>query len=99
MERELYCAGQDARIARLLHEGTTKVAFFEVAPSEILGWVCYRGVTCHYVYVKGVYRRCGIGKGLVPEGIRYYTHATNTVGGRLAQSLKLQFNPYNLEYP
>lgn len=75
------------------------VAYFEDVPDEILGWSCFRGDTLFYVYVKGSYRRNGIAKGLVPSEVKYYTHATDTVGGLFMKSLGIEYNPYRLEIP
>ena len=48
-------------------------------PTQIMGWMCYRGTVVHYVYVKAPFRRQGIGTALVegtlgnPTRI-YHTH-------------------------
>lgn len=70
------------------------VAFFPEVPDEVLGWSATEGDVLHYVYVKGVYRRRGIGRGLVPDGTLYYTHGTDASGRAFAQKLGLRFNPF-----
>ena len=97
MSRSVYNEGQDIRINRLLEDCVTIVAYFWEAPTEVLGWACSYDTTVHYVYVRGVYRRNGIGKGLVPDGAKYYSHQTDAVGGLFVKNLGLEFNPYSME--
>lgn len=97
IDREVYKSFQDSRINYLLTFCPVLVAYFEEVPDEILGWACYSRDTLHYIYVRGSYRRRGIGSGLVPSGLKYYTHATDTVGGKFMAHHNLVFNPYRLE--
>ena len=95
---DVYSKGQDLRVQRLLLKHSAHIAYLEEVPDEILGWCCHDYNTAvHYVYVKGTYRKQGIGKGLVPSAMKYYTHATDTVGGRFMKKLGLEFNPYAME--
>lgn len=93
----IYRPGQEARIARLMSRSLLHVAYLDEVPDEILGWSAVDGEVLHYIYVRGIYRRKGIGSALVPEGTKYYTHQTNTAGGRFLAVHKLVFNPYQLE--
>jgi GNAT superfamily N-acetyltransferase len=92
--RALYAAEMDPRIDTLLTRGTTLVAFFPQVPDEVLGWVTFENNVVHYLYVKGAYRRQGIGKGLVPAGAAYYTFATDAPGRAFAKHANLDFNPF-----
>lgn len=88
----------DSHILNLTRKGLVMCAYLEEVPDEILGWSCTNNHdSLHYVYVKGTYRRQGIGTGLVPTGLKYYTHKTSTEGGLFLKSLGLEFNPFILE--
>lgn len=96
--KEVYDAGMDKRIDRLVFRSKVLVAFFPEVPDEVLGWSCVEGDALHYVYVKAVYRRRGIGTGLVPAAAaKWYTHPTDREGRVFAESLSLKFNPFLLE--
>lgn len=97
IERDVYAHGQDALIQKLLFRSEVLVAYFEEVPDEVLGWACLEGDVCHWVYVKGVYRRRGIASGLVEGRAKWYTQRTDTIGGRFAAKVQMQFNPYRLE--
>lgn len=100
VERSVYNEGQDRRIDRIIKRGATVlVAYFPEVPDEVLGWACVTGDTLYYAYVKGMYRGRGIGRGLLPEGLRWYTHATDANGRRFAEKVGLKFNPFKLEHP
>lgn len=97
IDRDVYHEHQDARISLALARSEVYVAYFEAAPTEVLGWVAfepYRGVL-HYAYVKGPYRRHGIGTGLVAGlKLRWHTHNTNERGKLFLRKLGIRFNPY-----
>lgn len=96
IEREVYNVGQDRRIDLAIARSEVLVAFFPEVPDEVLGWACIESYpeVLHYVYVKGAYRRTGIGTGLVKNRARTYTHYTDAAGRKFASSLSLEFNPY-----
>ena len=94
VDKALYNKWQDWRIKRLMANCRTLVAYLEEVPDEILGWSCSAPEILHYVYVKGVYRRNGIAKGLVPSDSVFYTHATDTIGGLFMKKMNLKYNPY-----
>ena len=96
--RKVYEWGQAARIQRLLASSSVLVAYFPEVPDEVLGWACVQGDALHYVYVKGTYRRMGIGRGLVEGRARCYTQRVEAKEGRALMSvLDLEYNPYKLE--
>lgn len=81
-------------IFNALEKSRVLVAFFPAVPDEVLGYSVVDGTTLHWVYVKSLYRRSGIGSGLVPSGLLYYSHATDTVGKSFAKSVGVLFNPF-----
>lgn len=98
INRKVYEQGQDARISRLLKSSAVTVAYFPQVPDEVLGWSCVQGDALHYVYVKGIYRKMGIARGLVEGRVRCYTQRVEAKEGRaLVSALKLEYNPYKLE--
>ena len=96
VSREVYNAGQDRRINLAVARSTVLVAYFPEVPDEVLGWACIEEApeVLHYVYVKGVYRRMGIGTGLVRGRARYFTHYTDAAGTRFAAAVNVTFHPY-----
>jgi GNAT superfamily N-acetyltransferase len=99
LTKSVYDPGQDARIDRLLARSRVLVAFFPEVPDEVLGYSVVEGDALHYVYVKAVYRRRGIGTGLVEGRATCYTHATDREGRAFLERMSLKFNPYPLESP
>jgi hypothetical protein len=95
--KEIYDGGMDRRIDRLVFRSRVLVAFFPQVPDEVLGWSCVEGEALHYVYVKASYRNSGIGRGLVPSFVKWYTHPTDREGRVFAEKLSLKFNPFLLE--
>ncbi len=93
----IYRVEMKPAIERLLMRSRVIVAFFAEVPDEVLGWSACEGGTCHYVYVKGDYRRRGIGKGLVPPEVLYYSHATDAQGKRFADYVRIQYNPFRTQ--
>jgi GNAT superfamily N-acetyltransferase len=97
IEGVVYRSEMRLSIERLLKRSNVLVAFFDEVPDEVLGWSACEGQTCHYVYVKGDYRRQGLGKGLVPPQILYYSHATDAQGRLFANSVNMKFNPFRTQ--
>lgn len=97
VEGVVYRTEMRRNVERLLARSVVLVAFFSEVPDEVLGWSANEGSTCHYVYVKGDYRRRGIGKGLVPPEVVYYSHATDAHGRLFANDVKLKFNPFKTQ--
>lgn len=97
ISREVYDLSMDRRIDRLVQRSRVLVAFFPEVPDEVLGWSCLEVDTLHYVYVKGVYRRTGIGTGLVRGLAKWYTHPTDREGRAFMERQSLLYNPFKLE--
>jgi GNAT superfamily N-acetyltransferase len=95
-----YYTGQHRLIELLAARGASLVlACNREAPEQLLGWVCCEGNTVHYLYVKQVFRRLGIGRKLLSEaGIRQpfcVTHWTPCVS-LLRAKAEFTFDPYLL---
>ena len=60
-----------------------------------LGWSVDEADILHYVYVPKDYRKRGIGKSLIPEGIKQFSHIT-TIGLSIwtTKYPSLKFNPF-----
>lgn len=88
-----YKPGQDALINRLIDRSEIFVAHAAGVPDEILGYAVIEGDVLHYTYVKSVYRRHGIARGLVRSRAKRYTHRTR-LGEKIAKALNLGYDPY-----
>jgi hypothetical protein len=65
-------------------------------PDICLGWSISEGNTLHYIHVQWEQRNQGIGKSLLPPGIRQFTHLTKT-GMKIWRDDKYShaiFNPF-----
>jgi len=102
---EVYKYGMNHRIERLLSESRCIVACAKVAPDEVLGYCIYQEnyspPHVHYIYVKSMYRRQGIGKSLVEASVRLfthdgapcYTHTPTPDGRKFFDALEMTFEP------
>lgn len=95
VEYSRYRPGQDGLIKDILKTATVNVVYYTPVPDEILGYCVVEGDCLHYVYVKSVYRRQGIAKGLLAGRVARYSHKTRGVRW-VAASLGLVFDPYTL---
>lgn len=65
-------------------------------PATILGYAVYTlPAALHWVFIKAAWRRQGLAKKLVPEGIKSVTHITKP-GLAIARQKGLDFNPFLL---
>lgn len=64
MSGDVYVGIQKPRVLALMGRSTVLVAANETDSWQVFGWSAYEGVAMHYVYVKGVYRRMGVGRRL-----------------------------------
>ncbi|TXH10163.1 MAG: N-acetyltransferase [Spirochaetes bacterium] len=94
--REIYKSEQDNLIDRLIRGSRIVVAFLEEVPDEILGYSISTPEVCHWVYVKGVYRRRGIASQLMPHSLKYFSHWPDSSGRKFFEKFGLQFNPYTI---
>lgn len=82
-------------IRRLVQRSKIIVAVSADYPDEILGYsVSDGGDVLHFAYVKSVYRRMGIGRGLVQNKFKWYTHWMGEQGRTFADVMNLTYNPY-----
>lgn len=79
-------------------KGSIRVACLPGDPDVILGYAILNNVqnTLHFVYVKDIWRKKGIGRQLVPTTVTCVTHLTS-LGETLSNKLhsELIFNPFN----
>jgi hypothetical protein len=100
ISRAVYEREQPKRIKRLLYASEVTVAYFPEVPDEVLGWACIQGESLHFAYVKGIYRKMGIARGLVEGRAKCYTQRVEAKEGRaLMSALSLEYNPYKIEAP
>jgi len=95
----LYFASHHALIERLLKRGARAcAAVFADDPDTLIGWMCTEGTVLHYLYVKHVFRRIGIGTKLLaslPESPKFYSHLTYAgLGFRAKRLPQALYNPY-----
>ena len=76
-------------VGQLLLKSNVRVAVLEEDPDVIVGYVVYSGHTLHWVYVKKNWRRLGVGRALIPDGIEVVTHLTK----RAAKVNPYKFDP------
>lgn len=107
LEREVYHEGQRAVFDELLRHSEVAVACSPEDAWQVLGFAVYddlpSGLILHYVYVKRVFRRAGLGAELVMGRLGkrrrlIYTHYTGPWRGMM-RSLKRRgvlaaYNPY-----
>lgn len=82
----------------LRYKGSIRVACLTGDTDVILGYAILNAshTTLHFVYVKEVWRKKGIGSQLVPKTVNCVTHLT-PLGETLSKKLnsELIFNPFN----
>jgi len=89
---DIFSAGQNKVINRLVAEFPPIVATFEGVPDEVVGWTCRSPEVVHYTYTKHAYRGLGVARALT-AGVRQHTHQTSA-GDRLAKKLQSLYNPF-----
>lgn len=81
------------------YKDTIRVACLPDDSTVILGYAIINqdGTTLHFIYVKDVWRKRGIGRRLVPESITHISHLT-ALGEQLLNKFKTKpiFNPFNI---
>lgn len=96
---DVYFKEQERLIYEINERSEILVACNVEEPDQVYGWVVASSGLLHYVYVKGPFRRFGIGGSLldragVPKGSKAtYTHRTRFVD-RCLRSRLGEFNPY-----
>lgn len=76
----------------LLPRCQIKVAALADDPDVILGYVCFRGESLDWIFVKKAWRKMGIAKSLLPAGITNCTHLTKV--GRSLKPKEWTFDPF-----
>lgn len=95
-------------VLKLLREAKTIVACNPARHSQILGFITFEAKTVHWVDVKKLYRRNGIGRDLLREGPRIdsgdalphpCSHWSVAADGLRAAGWPLRFDPFILGEP
>lgn len=89
-----FSPGANALIEKLINVCLPVVSTLEAVPDEVIGWVCRDPGAIHYLYVKGPYRRHGVGTRLT-FGAQTYTIRTKD-GEPFFRSVGAQYNPFTL---
>lgn len=75
----------------LLAKSTIDIAVLEDNPNVIIGYIVYEDNKLHWIYVKKAWRKAGVGKQLIPEGITCVTHLTKIAAKKKPK--EWTFNP------
>ena len=101
-EREYYDT-HDPLVRRLLKEETTVIAHPPDSDDEIMGYVCFGDKAIHFIYVKSLYRRLGVGWELLDatgrkrdEVIPVTTAPPHFISKWLEDKVRISNNPYLL---
>lgn len=94
---DVFFQGHQERIKERLKVIECHVCTAPDDENQILGWIAFDKGTCHYVYVKQVFRKMGVAKRLMliayarPDSMAFYSHHT-----RYSKHLNkgLTYDPY-----
>lgn len=92
IKKESFFRNYKVVLERLVPTCEIKVACLTDDEDVILGYVCYRGESLDWIFVKKAWRKMGIGKMLLPEGITNCTHLTKV--GRSLKPREWTFDPF-----
>lgn len=92
IKKDSYFKNYKLALERLLPRCTIKMAVLADDPDVILGYVCYRGTTLDWIFVKKAWRKMGIAKMLLPSDITNCTHLTKV--GRSLKPKEWTFDPF-----
>lgn len=77
---------------------SVKVSCLKDDNEVILGYSVYHKlnelIVLDWIFVKSAWRRIGIGKGLVPQGVMFVTHLTKVGKALMPKIPNVQFNPF-----
>lgn len=94
VDQEAFFSNYEPYIKNLMIKSQLKVACLDDDRDVILGWSMFDKSTLHFMFVKKSYRKLGIGKMLLPEGIENVSHITDQ-GNAIRKKMNLKFNPFN----
>lgn len=92
IKKESFFKNYKLFIERRLPLCTVKVAALADDPDVILGYVCYRDNVLDWIFVKKAWRKMGIAKMLLPQGVTLVTHLTKV--GRSIKPKEWDFDPF-----
>lgn len=90
----IYKEGAGRAIQRLLERSYATILYVDGVPNEIAAWSLDEGDTLHYIYVKNIYRRQGLGSFLLGKLFKYHSHETKAFKYLKSST---QFNPWRAE--
>jgi hypothetical protein len=93
----IYTPSADKHFAALLKRADTCVAYSELEPKMVIGYSVFEGPTLHWIFLKGTFRRQGIGTKLLPSGVHQYTHMPTPIAKQWFNRLGLRYNPFFFE--
>lgn len=102
IDQSAYFQNYKPVILAILNDPKTeiKIACIKDDPDVILGYSVSEGTTLHYVYVKGMWRKIGIARELIPESVECITHLTDIAKDLLKKKFPdAKFNPFIQKEP
>lgn len=92
IDKEVFFKNYKPVVTNIMLNCTVEVACLEDEPDVVVGFIVYKLNVLHWVYTKRNWRKLGVSKLLMPQGIDTVTHLT-----RIGKSLKpgnWKFNPF-----
>ena len=85
-------------VSALIDRSGVYIACLKDDPNVILGYsiVSKDGSTLHWVFVKSIWRKNGVGKALLPKNLKCVTHLTALGKQLLPKFENCIFDPFNL---
>jgi hypothetical protein len=92
IKKDSFFRNYKAFLEKRLLSCQVKVASLTEDPDVILGYVCYRENVLDWIFVKKAWRKMGIAKMLLPQGVTKVTHLTKV--GRSIKPKEWDFDPF-----
>lgn len=93
IDKEVYFSTYPKVVKHFLDISKIRVACLPEDFDVILGYCVYQDNKLHYLYVKNAWRKLGVAKSLIPQGINTCTHLTKIGANLLPKGWK--FNPFS----
>lgn len=92
IDKTVYFKVYKAVVEGIIAHSRVDVACLPDDEDVVLGYVVYSGNTLHWIFVKKPWRKLGIAKKLMPQGITTCTHLTKI--GKSLRPVNVSFNPF-----
>jgi GNAT superfamily N-acetyltransferase len=92
IDKTVYFEHYKKIVEALLITSMVQVACLESDRDVIVGYSIHRDNRLHWIFVKKAWRRLGVAKALMPEGINTVTHLTGL--GKTLMPKEWVFNPF-----